>query len=420
MQFSGQESVVEVREHDVVKRYNNRYTRWNERYHRKGEPYFLRTYSSHYFVSLLEERDGAVVLERGEGCLGSSTEFSGDHFANCDKAALREWLLGLKSELDSLGIRHQDINPSNIIKTGKSFRLIDFGWAVESSAETRRRPRGLNGGFGSDDGLAIDRLVARVDEHDTRVAKIKSLIARLGAGRYRDGSSVTPGWTYHPIPFVDFADVPAHKTAARHELATIRACLEKQGRTGGGRLLDVGCANGFFTFQLRNDFTQVVAIEADPDAAAVINELCRLYHISNVELRNQRLQASDFGRFDVMLCLNVHMWIHKQLGHDSTKELMTLAAASVGQLFFQTAHAESRGMSIVRELRNRADIEGYLSECGFGDVQCLCTTTRHGGIRYLFHARGFQPPAAGTGESHLFSRAGKTSDVRPANDHGGE
>lgn len=143
----------------------------------------------------------------------------------------------------------------------------------------------------------------------------------------------------------------------------------------------MGCALGYFSLNLRDAFREIVAVD-------VLKSLCRLHHVQNVHVRHKPLDPSDFGRFDVMLCLNVHMWIEKQLGAARTVELLKAASQGVRHLFFQTAHAESGGRYVVKGLQDLNAIKAYLADCGFSNVEVVHATPRHGGVRHLLYARG--------------------------------
>jgi SAM-dependent methyltransferase len=220
---------------------------------------------------------------------------------------------------------------------------------------------------------------------DLQEAAIRRLIARIGGAGYRDGSSTRAGWAYHPIPFPEFADVPVHKDACLEELRVIRADL---GSETGLRVLDLGCALGYFTFEMARNAREVVAVEADPEVSAVVEALRAWKQIDNVRVVggsiSRPLLAQIPGDFDVALMLNVHMWIEKQLGRDETILLLRDLAARTGRLYFQTAHAESGGKRRVEDLRVREDIQAYLEGCGFARVRHLRDTRAHEGTRCLF------------------------------------
>lgn len=221
---------------------------------------------------------------------------------------------------------------------------------------------------------------------ETGEAAIRRLIARIGGQGYRDGSSTTPGWTYHPIPFPELEDVPAHKQTPIEEHATILKDLG--GSVAGLRILDIGCALGYFSFRFAPTAREVVAVEGDEDVHRVVEAVCRWKGIRNIHpiraYMDRKVLASIEGSFDVALMLNVHMWIHKQLGPEETMALMRDLAGRTRRLYFQTAHAESGGMYRVDELRNRKDVQAYLERCGFSRVRRIRDTRAHRGKRTLF------------------------------------
>lgn len=134
----GYEASVEMRNDIVVKKYKDVYFDFNKKYKRKGEAYFLKKYSSPFFVKLISEKKGGVILENAGNVIGRrDSSLHGrrlDGNVGFSPRSLVRWLLNLKEELKQLGIQHRDINPLNIVysKLNDQFKLIDFGWAVES------------------------------------------------------------------------------------------------------------------------------------------------------------------------------------------------------------------------------------------------------------------------------------------------
>ena len=217
------------------------------------------------------------------------------------------------------------------------------------------------------------------------VQKIRKLIKKIGTQGYKDGSSKRHGFLYHTIPFPEFSDIKCHKSSLDSESDYIVTDI---GKTGS--VIDIGCANGQYSFKLYKQAQKVVGYEGD-SLSCDVNEAIRAYkEISNIKFVNKYFdeeEAQKISRFDVGLMLNVHMWIYKQIGSKRTSAMLTHLASKVGMLYFQTAHAESGGMFQVKELKNRKGIEKYLTECGF-EVSHVRGSKAHGRVRHLFKCKG--------------------------------
>jgi len=213
---------------------------------------------------------------------------------------------------------------------------------------------------------------------------IPELIKRVGAGQYKDGSSLTQGTMYHPIPFPEYQTVPVHKSQCREELRAIENCYDFRGKT----VLEVGSAGGYFTFNIAKKAYYVIAFEADKSVCDVTNAIRAEKEYHNISFINKPFKLMDASRLrvDVVLMLNVHMWIHKQEGWDKTKWIMEAIANNRSTIFFQTAHAESRGMHLVKELKDLEAIMGYLRECGFKEPRHIETILHDGHPRYMVMA----------------------------------
>ena len=99
--------------------------------------------------------------------------------------------------------------------------------------------------------------------------------------------------------------------------------------------------------------------------------------------------ASNSQVFDLGLMLNVHMWVHKQHGTEGTKAIMRNICSHVKHFFFQTAHAQSAGMYLVKELQDIDQVKHYLKEVGFTDIVEINRNTWHNEKnRTLFYCKG--------------------------------
>lgn len=133
----------------VIKKYSSNYYQWNAQYDRQKESIFLK---SKFFVRLLREFDGGIELERLGEPVGTQSELT---YKGRD---LADWLPRLQKELARLKIEHRDIHPANILRSGKTFKLIDFCWA-----NTERWEAGLNSHYSPYDDEAIKKLLDEIN-----------------------------------------------------------------------------------------------------------------------------------------------------------------------------------------------------------------------------------------------------------------
>ena len=211
---------------------------------------------------------------------------------------------------------------------------------------------------------------------------IKELVAKIAIDGYRDGSSTRAGVPYQPIPFDEFADIPAQKgDRVRAEWEKVRELAQSP-----DRVLDIGANIGFYSFMLAKEgATDVMAVERDPDNVAVLKALATWSGLA-VQVRPTVWETMN-GTYDLVLMLNVHHWIHKSDGEERTNLLMRMIALNCRQLIFQTAHLEGGAFYTVPGLRNEDDIALYLTRMGFHDVRAV-GKTMHGKERVLFSAKG--------------------------------
>ena len=220
------------------------------------------------------------------------------------------------------------------------------------------------------------------------VEEIKDKIKEFATGDYIDGSSASTGYTYHPIPFSGFKDVPVHKTACEDEWGVISPRIEFKNQ----KVLEIGCANGYYSFNMASEGANVEAYEHDPQVFEVNKMLQTLDQAKDLDVRfvNKAFRKSDLvgKKFGICLMLNVHMWIEKQIGAEETRRMMREIARSCMTTYFQTAHAESGGMHTLQHLSNGKAIKEYLLDAGFSKVTEINRSTKHGGVRILYEALG--------------------------------
>ena len=222
---------------------------------------------------------------------------------------------------------------------------------------------------------------------DITEAHIRELISNIGKGEYKDGSSRKEGKLYHPIPFEEFNNIPVHKKFITGEFSLIMNDIGEE-NLKGKKILEIGCANGYYTFSLSPLVDQITAYEGDKNVCDVNNAIKSYKSIKNISFVNKYFDdtiiKNDNVVYDIAFMTNVHMWIYKQIGEKRTLDMMRELSKKTKTLYFETAHAESGGGFIIKELKTTDDIIAYLHECGFNEINHLLTTKKHGGSREIF------------------------------------
>lgn len=303
---------------------------------------------------------------------------------------LRNILIDLKKS----NIQHNDINPGNILfsRNDMDLKLIDFYWMTSSNQKTKlEMPRGINIVYGNDE-KAIDNLINNfefvnnkiIEESNELEIEFKNTVGKV----YYDGSSPHQGRSYHLIPYDNFNIIPYNDKSTKEEYHQIKTNMPIISKS----VMDIGANVGYFSVNLLKDFStikQINLFEADSDINNFLKKIKVIYNIDEFIIdENLSLFSFNFPKTDIVICMNVHMWIHKQLGEKQTNELMLKIAQNCKYMFFQTAGKESSGTYIVENLTNQKDIENMLLSVGFKEYKKIYDTNLHGGIRHLFLARG--------------------------------
>jgi len=387
----GEEAICMYSDGVITKIYNENYYRYNRLFNRAGEAKILTKLPPELSLDILHYDNSSLSMPYyGEPVgqrVASQYDSSYVNIKGDDIVELIKWLATTTAMLKSAGVSHNDINLCNILFnqiTGR-FTLIDYSWAL------------LEANFSRGGGKPYQNLPPYLNNglNDSEVFRelscllIRRLISDIGSQGYKDGSSVQKGYVYCKLPFEEFADIPFHKDHAELELDQI---LTHSGDLlRNSEILEIGSAVGEFTFRIAKTANHITAIEADTFSYRVAEAMKIYKGIGNIDFVNTRFQDflnSSEQVFHTCLCLNVHMWIEKQLGRDNTIDLLKRLSRRVKHLYFQTAHSASGGMYLVEYLRSSRDIASYLADCGFNAVEEVSRTESHGGERILFYCQG--------------------------------
>jgi len=302
--------------------------------------------------------------------------------------------------LESLNIKHRDVIPGNLLVKDSKLTLVDYEYSFFPGCifiDEEEAPYGLAGPFksekGFDDSFSFHEIWRGFGRELVLKKDITKKISLIASEGYKDGSSVWQGVTFHPIPFDDFSSVRSHKKIPCHaEYTAIKNFIEEK-KIEKDSVLDLGSNVGFFSFSFNRDFdSTVLGIEKDAFNEQVARLLALFYEKRRVTFEIgdalEYVLATD-KVFDIVLCLNTHMWMYKQHTAEKTMQMMKKLAKMTRHLFFQTAHAESASMYTVNELKNKEELINYLKEAGFENIEPIFESNLHDRkLRILFYAEG--------------------------------
>jgi O-antigen chain-terminating bifunctional methyltransferase/kinase len=157
-------------------------------------------------------------------------------------------------------------------------------------------------------------------------------------------------------PIYDASEIsytPLRAEASRQRLLAILGRLgdvkEKLGR-GHLRILDLGCAQGYFSLSLCNSFTNsVLGVDHDPANIALCNHLAErrfgdlLERQEKFTVRFECAKVEDVmgrirpGEFDVVLALSVFQHVCHDIGWEAVRDKLTALAKKAPVLFVELA-----------------------------------------------------------------------------------
>lgn len=382
------QSRIKYNESTVSKIYRN--TETNKLSSLKNEIYHFNLFKdSIHCIKILSFEENGYVMERLDFSLGSPGQIFGDNVRRMlftiPKEEVFRQLDNIQNTLVQKGIQHRDINPGNLLfsEREKLLKLSDFYWAISKNHDVGT-PTRLNMLYTIKDEEAFNQIRREIERIDRAVQKqvktTKKIISRMGQ-KYYDGSAKRSGKTYHLIDIPYFHNIPFHRNIISEANVVFNSI------TGNvERIIDVGCSSGYYLFNLirRYFIQQAIGYEEDPIMNNILQNIKKIFSMELLTIENKIERDTIFpSNIDVVICMNIHMWLYKQLGKSSDIVLSNLIKNS-RQLFFQTAGLESNGMFLDKRMKNKETIKKYLEDVGKKEVTFIHTTNMHGGKRHLF------------------------------------
>ena len=339
-----------------------------------------------YSPEIMSSNDISYIMKRYDFSLGNTKRIDENKVRrllfSCSLKNILNQLKDIEKILKEKNIKHNDINPGNILfyEKERQLKLIDFYWASTDSVNVKPI-RGINGIYKKDD-EAFKKICNEIININKKVKKevdkSKLLISNLGK-KYYDGSSKHKGKTYHPIDIHYYKDNLYHKDI-NYEFNNIINHINYPIET----VIDVGCAAGYYLFNLirMNDIKKIIGHENDPVMLSFLKNIKDIFCLDEIILESGVTPITNFEEIDLVICMNVHMWLVKEFNKDADNIISKLIKKSK-QMFFQTAGLESSGMYLVKSLKNKQDIIMYLENLGGKNIK-LIDTSKRGGLRYLF------------------------------------
>ena len=360
----------------------------------KNELYCLNKFSmnNNYAPEIIDSGETYYIMKRYDFSLGDTKRISEKNIRrllfSCSLDEVFRQLTEIENILKKRKIIHKDINPGNILFCEKELKLklIDFYWASTDNIN-QEFVKGINGIY-KEDHEAFNTIKKQISNIDKKIMievnnTKKDILSNMGK-IYHDGSSKHKGKTYHPINIHYYKDNLYHKDVD-YEFNNIIKNIKKPIET----VIDVGCAAGFYLFNLFRKFqmNKIIGFEADPTMRSFLKSITNTFCLDDILINEGVNEKTEFPDVDLAICMNVHMWLVKQYGKGADEIISNLIKHSK-EMFFQTAGLESSGMYLVKWLKNKDDIKKYLENLG-GKKVTFIDVSKRGGLRYLFKIENF-------------------------------
>jgi len=134
----------------------------------------------------------------------------------------------------------------------------------------------------------------------------------------------TVGLLYQPIPLPGFPDTPAERDSSQQRLELIQRQVDFQHK----RVLDLGCANGFFLLSLHETISDGLGIDHFQGNIDTCNALVGAYELPNLTFRQGSIsktlveELTAGPKIDVCILMSVHHHLVRDVGIEETKAII--------------------------------------------------------------------------------------------------
>lgn len=384
-------SKIEYKETCVVKKYNfsNIYKKNFD-----NEIKILKNINSEYFIKTWNYTENGYSMERADFSLGTGRGVNESYirrlFFSLSIDDIMKMLDNILIDLKKHKIEHRDLNPGNIVffETDKKLKLIDFFWCV-SKWDSPGIPDYANPVYTQNDDLAIEKIKKDILSVYNLVEKemlnaLNYFKNNVGKGEYQDGSSSSLGRAYHIVDLPYFKEkIEYSKDTCIGEYKLIKETIPIKPKS----FIDIGCANGYFTFNLLRDFNikKCLSFERDLAPYNFLNMVKNIYKLYEQAVLKEISNSTQIKGFDLAIFLNSHMWIYKQYGKKITFDIVKNMIKKSKIMYFQTAGGYSKGRYTISEYKHRNDIVQMLSDAGAQNIDYIDTTIgAHNAPRDMF------------------------------------
>jgi len=361
-----------------------------------NEIFCIKKFSSNnqnpYCPNILRRDDTSYMIQKYSFDIGTTSQIDTQKikrvFFSISYDEFEKQMDEILTWLTKNNIQHRDINPANLIfyEKEKRFKLIDFYFS-KTHGITVGDPPLLNRFYSTDDQTAMTKIKSEVKNIYNKVTDacnehITPLLDKIGSKRF-DGSSVDKGILYHLIDIPFFEKRPAVVNTK-----SLVDCIINNISSYPKSVVDIGCAEGLYSYNILRQFApdKLYMYEADPYVNAYLKKVKEIFNIKEMDIRSKLTTPDDLPEAELVIMLNVHMWLYKNLGKDMTNSITQKLVKSCKEMFFITAGSESGGMFTIKDLEfsNKKEIEKYFLKLGAKNVYYIKQISIHCGIRHLF------------------------------------
>lgn len=384
---------LKYKDNTVIKIYD--YNKYKANF--QNEVKILKKFKSKHCIKTWNVTDNGYTMERLKFSLGNGQGLN-EHsirriLFSLSIDELLKMLDDILSELKRYGICHRDLNPGNMLWSEQEqlIKLTDLFWG-KFEGQDIFIPDYANPLYGQDDSTAMERIKNDVREVYKKIKpEIKQALdqfQKVGAGSYQDGSASSAGRSYHLVDIPDFKHIPYSKDTCIREYKLVKKFLDD---IKPRSFMDIGCASGYFTFNILRDFNvgHAVAYERDKEPLNFLKRIKSIYKLDELELNRQFDDNISLKKCDATIWLNSHMWVYKQIGRERTLKAVKNVINNSKYMFFQTAGGYSKGRYKVEEYKSKDDIRNMLLSCGAKSVEFIAMTSGiHNAPRDMFIVEG--------------------------------
>lgn len=212
--------------------------------------------------------------------------------------------------------------------------------------------------------MNLDAFISRAVPY---VVDVETLSKEIVGGKY-EGSSLKDGVMYHEMPFGNLSSLPFHRGGTIERLQQIKDNFHVKNKT----VLDVGCSVGAISIGCAKEGADVLGVDYDGESIRTAIGAAERLGVKNANFQVATVDlnwSEKVSSFDLIIWLSNWMWIVKQQGLETAKDILFNISSKSSEMMFESA-SDDGGAGISGLTQEQVKL--WLDECtGYTSIKTI-------------------------------------------------